>query len=345
VTTDAGWRREILTFAPIYFFFSLINLRLKLRTTPGWLDGELAENHALLLARAYTNNEQSRLFQFLVPELLVRVLGVSVEHAYLLQRWAFVWLGFVLFHFYLRRWFGRGLALGGVCILAAVLPLTHYTDLQESAPFLMVSFLAGLWSIRDGPEWLVALVLMLGALNNETTLVLPAVYFFFHLRGCQLRQLWAAGWRTLAVAAPAYAVTALIRYVNRDRPHLGGAWHLPDNVGGLLSEIQYSPLDYHRADYLCVVFIFGVLWCYAYLGFSGKPPFIRATLLMLPFFLLGHLITGIIFEVRQLVPMAYVVIPAAFCWLFPDEIRCPLDTSSLSPHPPSRPGPDLPAPS
>jgi hypothetical protein len=320
-SAKAFWIKEVVPFAAIYFFLALINLILKTRATPQWFNGELAENHRLLLAFEYTNNEQSRLFQFYIPELFIRLFGLSVENAYLVQRWLFVWLAFVLFHVYQRRWFSKGLAFAGVCFLAAIMPLTYYTDLQESAPFLMVSFLGGLWAIRDGPPWLVAVILCIGALNNETTLVLPAVFFFAHFRGWRLAALWATAWRTLAVAAPAYAVTAVIRFITRDRPHLGGGWHLPDNAAGLYSELQLPVFDYFRADYLyvSVFFIFGVMWVYAYLRFAQKPRFIRATLLMVPFFLIGHFITGIIFEVRQLVPLAYVIIPAAFFWLFDEE--------------------------
>jgi hypothetical protein len=313
------WSREVLPFALVYFFLALINLSIKLQLTKNWFNGRLAQNHQQLLAFQYTNNEQSRLFQYYIPELLVRLFGLSVEHAYLVQRWAFVWLAFVLFHAYLRGWFGRELAFAGVCLLAAVLPLTYQGDLQESSPFLMLSFLCGLWAIRDGPDWLVALALLVGALNNETTLILPAVFFFLHFRGWRRAEFWPVAWRTAAVAAPAYLVTALIRYVTRHQKHLGGAFHLPYNLGGILSGLLYSPLDYYKAEYLHPFFFFGPLWVYAYLRLADKPRFLRASLLMVPLFLLAHLITGIIAEVRQMVPLAYVIIPAAFFRLFEDE--------------------------
>jgi len=310
--------REVWPFVPIYLALSLINLILKIRATPAWFDGELARNHESLLRFTYTNNEQSRLFQFLIPELFVRLFGLSVEHAYLVQRLGFVWLAFVLFHIYMRHWFDAGRSFAGVVLLAAIMPLTYPLDLQESFSFLMVSFLLGLWAIRADRPVLFALALILGALDNETTLVLPAVYFFAHVRGWRPRALWDVGWRTLAVAAPAYLVTAIIRYINRHQPHLGGAWHLPDNLEGLWNDVQRSPLDYYEAKYLGLLFVYGALWVYAYLGWARKPPFLRAGLLMIPLFLVSHLLTGIIAEPRQMIPLAYIIIPASFCWLFPD---------------------------
>src|SRR5262245_64222774 len=83
--------RELLPFVPVYFFLSLINLVLKLRATKDdWFNGRLDENHQKLLAFEYTNNEQSRLLQFLIPESFVRFFGLSVQHAYMVQRWLFV---------------------------------------------------------------------------------------------------------------------------------------------------------------------------------------------------------------------------------------------------------------
>ncbi len=314
-------RGEMVPCALVYFFLALISLFLKLRATPDWFNGRLEDNHRLLLAFAYTNNEQSRLLQFLIPEALVRLLGISVGLAYLLQRWLFLWLAFVLFHLYLRRWFPRGTAFAGVCLLAAVLPLTYIWDLQESAPFLMVTFLCGLWAIRDDRPLLFALALVVGALDNETTLVLPAVYFFYHFRGWRPGLLWPLVGRTLALAAPAYLLTAAIRYATRDRPHLGGALHIGDNLEGISKHLLYPEftLDYFRHNYLSIFILFGVLWLYAYLGWARKPRFLRAGLLMVPLFVLSNLITGIISEARQMVPLAYVIIPAAFFWLFEEE--------------------------
>ena len=313
-------RREWLGVAAVAFFLALIALADKLKLSPTYFDGVLEENHRQLVQFRHANNEQSRLLQFAVPELLMRLFGLSVPHAYALQRWIFVWLALTLFYAYLRSWFRPGAALAGVCFLAAVLPLTQFSDLQESAPFLMVSFLCGLWAIRARRPWLFLLALLVGALNNETTLILPVVWFLTYCEGRRPGQLWSAGWRAAALAAPAVLATAVIRYVNRERPHLGGAWHLPDNLGGIGAGLLFSPLDYWRDDYLLPLFLYGPLWVFAYLGWSRKPRFVRATLLMAPLFVAAHLITGIIAEPRQMVPLAYVFVPAAFFWLFPGEV-------------------------
>jgi hypothetical protein len=325
-------REEVLAVAAVTFFLALIALADKLKVSPTYFDGVLEQNHQQLLAFQHANNEQSRLLQFSIPELLVRLFGLSVPHAYLLQRWLFVWLALLLFYLYLRSWFRPGAAFAGVCFLAAVLPLSQMSDLQESAPFLMVSFLCGLWAIRAGRPLLFLLALLIGVLNNETTLILPVVWFLTKCEGRRPKQLWSAAWRAAALAAPAVLVTAVIRYVTRDQPHLGGAWHLPDNLLGIGKGLLFfSPLDYWRDDYLLFLFLYGPLWVFAYLRWARKPRFVRATLLMAPLFVVAHLITGIIAEPRQMVPLAYVLIPAGFFWLFPGDAVA--STASVNPSP------------
>jgi len=309
-------RKGIHLFVWVYAFLSFLELRSKLQVTPAWFDGTLERNHAALLAFQYANNEQSRLLQFVIPEALIRTFDVSVPHAYMIQRWAFVGLAFVLFHVYARRWFSRELAFGAVCLLAATLPFSFMNDLQESSALMLPATLATLWAIRDGPSWSVALILLVGAMNNETTLALVSVYFVDRWTAWSPADFLSAAWRTIATGAPAFAYTAWIRYLTRDRPHLGGARHWGDNIDGILSDLQRNPLDYPRAAYLSLFFIFNVLWIFAFLRWSEKPRYVRATLVLIPAFILPHLYTGIIYEVRQMVPLGFVVIPAAFFWMF-----------------------------
>ena len=311
-------RKGILPFVVIYAFLSFLDLRAKLQVTPTWFDGTLDRNHPALLAFQYVQNEQSRILQFYIPEALIRIFGLSVIHAYMVQRWLFVGLSFTLFHLYSRRWFSAPLAFAAVVLLAAILPFSFYNDLQESSAFLMASFVAGLWTIRDGPSWAVAIAFLVGAMNNETTLSLASVYWADRFSGWRLAALLKTTWQTVAVAAPAIVYTAWIRYVTWGRPHPGGARHWGDNIGGILADMRLSPLEYPRALYLSIFFIFNVLWIFAFLRLKEKPRFVRATLVLIPAFILPHLFTGIIYEVRQMVPLAFVVIPAAFFWLFPD---------------------------
>jgi len=312
--------RELLWLAPLYATFAFIQLKLKLAATPAWFDGKLDKNHGKLLDFVYTNNEQSRILQFYVPEALRQVFDLSVPEAYLVQRALLVFAGFMVMHAYCRGWFDRAGAALCVSVLAAVMALSHMNDLQESAPLLMVMFVLCLWSIREHRELGYALTLLIGAMTNETVLVLAAVHFFFNAEklpasGADLWRVVKAALRTFALTVPAFGYTLFIRYVTRDNEHLGGAWHLPDNLHGIAGAFTSDPLTWHRRHYTFFVFIFGPLWIYAYLGWREKPLFLRAASLMVPLFLGAHMLTGIILESRQMLPLGAVIIPMAL-WSF-----------------------------
>jgi len=310
--------RELLVFGAIYLFLALINLRVKMFLTAAWYDGILERNHELLLAFQYANPEQSRLLQFCIPELFRRLLGLSIPHAYILQRWLFVFLAFLCFHFYLKKWFDSRLAFAGVLILAASMPLSYFNHLQESSPLLLLTFLLALWAIRERRTFWYAVVLTVGAFNNETMLFLPAVFVFYNFKGLGFRQLIRLVLTTLGSCLPAYLVVGTIRYINRDRPQLGDLfWHWPDNIRGIWRHLRTFPLDYWRAEYVYFVFIFGVFWLYAFLRYSKKPLFLRRAALTIPLFIVPHLLATIIAEVRLMLPLSFIVIPMALFYLFP----------------------------
>ncbi len=320
--------RELLKFGSVYAFVALINLRLKLSLAQAWFDGSLIGNHQQLLAFKYANNEQSRLLQFYIPEAFHRLLGLSVVHSYMLQRWLFVLMAFICFHFYLRKWFSTKLAFAGVMFLAAIMPLAYFNELQESTPLLMLTFLLGLWAIREHRHgWYVA-VITLGAANNETVLILPAVFFFYNFKRFEPRPVLRLSLTTLAGALPAYIVFGVIRYLNWNQPRLAPAWQWPDNIRGIWEQLGTSPLEYWAAVNFYILFIFGVFWLYAFLNYEKKPLFLRRAALMIPLFILAQLLTSMIAEVRLMLPLSFLLIPMAFFYLFPENQKT-VDESSL----------------
>ncbi len=315
-----NWMRdhkiELVTFAPIYFFLSIIELRTKLSLTDAWFDGILRNNHNLLLSFGYYNNEQSRLLQFLIPEFFRQAFALSIANAYILQRWLFVFIALVLFHFYLRHWFPTPASFAGVVFFAAIMPLTFMNDLQESGPLLLVMFLLGLWAIRDQNTRAMLITFFIGGLNSETTIFLVPVYFFYH---------WKPGTRefvrlcrdSLFLSLPLIVPLALIRWINRDRPHLTALWQLPDNLARITVALQTNPLLLYKAASLFIIFLFGALWVYAFFRWKRLPLFLHRASLLIPLFTLAHFLVGIVDEVRLFLPLTYLIVPMAWFFLFP----------------------------
>jgi hypothetical protein len=314
--------REVWLFVPIYFFLSLTNLILKLRMTPAWMDGTLVNNHNALMAFQYTNNEQSRLLQFLIPEFFHRAFSLSIVSSYALARLLFVFLAFIVFHFYLRKWFSQAESFAGVVILSGSLAISFLiNDLQESAPLLMLLFILGLWALRERKDLLFCLLLILGGgLTNETMLAMAAGYFFYRISSFKMKDIIKTGLTTILIALPAFLIQGGIRYITRDRPHLGGAYHLPGNLTGIWSEISNPMGALFHGRYIYPFLIFSVFWIYAVVGYPKSPRFLKSLFWVIPFFIAANMITGIIFESRQMIPLGFILIPMSLFLIFPKEV-------------------------
>jgi hypothetical protein len=130
-------------------------------------------------------------------------------------------------------------------------------------------------------------------------LFVPAVYFFVNLQPSQKHGVVKLMIKTVVLALPAFVVVGIIRYINIDRPHLGGAWHLYENMRHI-----GSPL-----------LIFNVFWVLAFLKFKEKPLFLQRALWTIPLFVIPHMITGRIAETRQMIPLSFIIIPSSIFFL------------------------------
>lgn len=314
----ADKRQELYTFLPIYFFLSITNLILKLRMTPGWMDGRLVNNHQALITFSYFNNEQDRLLQFLLPEIAHRLFSLSIPTSYALVRLVLIFLAFAVFHFYLRNWFSPVESFAGVLVLSGSLAVAFLIDdLQESAPALMLFFVLGLWAIRERKDiWFAIFLLLGGGLSNESMLVMPLGYFLDRLPSGKFNDLIKTGLRTVLLALPAFLVQGGLRYYNRNLPVLGEGFHLIDNLQRLWRDLRYQPTGLFQGTYFYPFLIFSIFWIYACLGFPRSPRFLRRVFWIVPVFVLANLITGVIREARQMLPLAFILIPMAWFFIF-----------------------------
>jgi hypothetical protein len=320
ISERISFNRESKIYLPVYFFLSLVNLVLKLRLTPTWVDGTLAHNHQLLLAFQYTNNEQSRLLQFLVPEFLRVAFSLSIGTSYALARLLFVFLAFAVFHYFLRKWFNPFESFTGVLILNGSMVVAFLIDdLQESAPLLMLLFILGLWAIREKKDWMFALLLFIGGgLTNETMLVMPVGYFFYRLQSKKLADIFQTGARTVLLALPAFLTQGLLRYITRGNPYLDSGFRLPDNLDRIWHELINPGYTLFHGTFIYPFLIFSIFWVLAILSYSKSPPFLRNVFWIVPFFIAGNLITGIINESRQMIPLGFIIIPMALFFIIPE---------------------------
>ena len=330
---------EAITYIPIYFFISFTDLILKLRHAPAWQNGTLVENHNLLMAFQYFNNEQSRILQFLVPEALHRIFDTSIITSYAIARLAFVFLAFVVFHYFLRKWFSPIASFGGVMILSSALMVSFLIhDLQESAPLLMLLFILGLWAIREEKDGLFCLFMLLGGgMTNETMLVLPLGYFLYRVRSLKFTHLLRTGIRTVLLAAPAFIAQGTLRYINRFQPHLGGAFHWPDNIQGIWAELTFPYQAIFNGEFIYLFLVFSIFWILAVIGLFKSPLFFRRVFWITPFFLAANLITGKINESRQMIPLGFILIPMALFIMVPEAAGAAKESQTRAEREPAAP--------
>jgi len=313
--------KAFLSYSGIYFALAFINLRVKIALTPDWNNGHLLNQHQQLMDFVYRNHEQSRLLQFYIPDFLVQLFNITIPQAYSLRRFIFVLLSFICFHLFLKRWFDDKLSFAGVAFFAAIMPLTYMDHLQESASFLMLSFLLALWAIREHKDGLFCLIIAIGALNNETVLILPLVYFLYRYEDSKLPSISRLLTKTLILAAPAFIIFAIIRYITRNNGGYGKKiWHLPDNTENILSALVEHPLEFFSESYLFIFFIFGLFWIFAFLKYHEMPHFLRRAGGIIPIFVLIHFLTGVIQETRQMLPIAFLIIPMGLYYLYAEQL-------------------------
>jgi len=313
-------KHEAFTYVPVYFFIAFTDLILKLRHTPAWENGTLAENHHLLMAFQYYNNEQSRILQFLIPEALHKVFDFSIITSYSVARLVFVFLAFVVFHYFLRKWFSPIASFAGVMILSAGMAVSFLIqDLQESAPLLMLMFVLGLWAIHERKDILFCLFMLIGGgLTNESMLVLPLGYFLYRIQSLKFSQLLKTGFRTVLLAVPAFLAQGVLRYINRFQPHLGGAFHWPDNIQGIWAEFTFPYQAIFNGEYIYLFLVYSIFWLLGAIGWFKSPFFFRRVFWITPFFLAANLITGKINESRQMIPLGFILIPMALFIMVPE---------------------------
>lgn len=290
-----------------------------------WRDYQ-ADEHVRVIAGTFFSPDQYRILTYALAEGLVR-LGAPIHSAHEVWRVIFTSASLFVFYRYARGWFSPMVALMGVFMLAAAIPLTYiYYMMQVSDPLNMLVFFLAFWAIRERRDrWLVPLV-GIGMLNRESPLLIPLFYFATR---------WGSPWRRwvplfLGLSVLAVGVYVGLRLAYGPKPPCCST----DPVENLL--VNFT-------DWRAYVDALGVLnvalWG-GWLGWRRRPTFLRRTAVCVPLFLVPYLMYGTVREVRYYLPVLAVLIPMALFYLLevtrdeaataPADARPPEGTGSRS---------------
>ena len=291
-----------------------------------WRDYQ-TEVHLRMIAGTFVSPDQYRPLTFYLAEGLVR-LGLPIHSAHEVWRVLFTSAALYVFYRYARGWFTPLIALLGTFILAAAIPLTYvYYMMTVTDPLNMLVFFLAFWAMRDGRTRLLFPLVGIGMLNREAALLIPLFYAATR---------WGRPWREWLPTAAGTALLAFALYIG-----------LRVIIGPKPACCTDGPIEHlitNFTDWRAYVDALGVLsvtlWG-AWLGWQRRPLFLRRLSLVIPLFLVPHLLYGPLREARYYLPLLGILIPMALFYL-QEQVRQELEPSADSvplPRPPGQRAP------
>lgn len=246
---------------------------------------------------------QYRILPHLLGEGLIRS-GFSFLAAFLLLRGLFTFLGVLLFHFYLRKWFKEEVCLIAGLFLLASLPLTYLGYFMQPADYInFVVFILGYWLIRERRDKFLLPLLVVGILNKEIAVLLILVFLFYRYDELKLPDLLLRlGGYSLVVVGSYLGV----RKYFGERPFYCDFYCFQKNFN--------DPRAYYYPILLFSIFLF-----VAVKNWQQKPKFLKRAALMIPFFVFIHWTIAIVSEIRLFLPLFPIIIPLGLHYLYPSS--------------------------
>ncbi|HVP57266.1 MAG TPA: hypothetical protein VMU02_04165 [bacterium] len=259
--------------------------------------------HSSMIGGTALAPNQYRMLTPWIAEILSRAMRTAyLPLPYFLVRGLVTGVTLICFDRYLRRLFLPAAAAAGAMFLAAIIPFTFFRVVQESDPINLLVFILAFWALAAGRDLLLIPIVLVGTLNRETTLMLPAVYMLARWGDVRPRQLVLR--TALLVACWAGVYGALIAGYGIKKTYVDmimvgrnlGSWRPPVHVA----------------------LLFGMGWVLAFVGRSRAPNFLKRTIWLVPPYIIFHYVTAIVLEVRLFLPLAPIVIPLSIMVLFPE---------------------------
>jgi len=204
---------------------------------------------------------------------------------------------------YLRIWFDPGMSLLGVFAVSLTMLVAMADHFYQPWSLLEASlFPLALILIRR--DWTIAFLslVVIGALNRETSVFLPLLYLLGHWTLYEEKGSGHLPRRALAVALLAFALWAAIQLSLRTMLGAAEPVHsLPQLLAKNLDTHSLARTARNLGQFM-LPFVFFIVP-----GFRRAPAFVKRTTLLLPPYLAAYLIWGIWYEMRLLMPLYSVL--------------------------------------
>lgn len=271
-----------------------------------WTDlpshGEMFASYKSILEGTYDIPHQYRYVAFLLPELIRRLTGLSLQTSEAINRALWLWACALAFHVYLRHWFGRNGAIIGVLGFFGAVPLvilqTSFAPTDIPTVFFQILAFIALRNRRYAHLLWIAPV---GILFRETILyVFPVwvVMFLFEKdKRAQLPYLIGAIFITLIVYGSIRIYFGFRFY---------DSYLLPQNLKDSRSFIR-------------PVLLFGILGILAWLNFKTAPVFLKYASALVPLVVVAVFLYGFAKDMRLWLPLIPVIFPLGLRHIIPES--------------------------
>ena len=271
-----------------------------------WTDlpshGEMFASYKSILEGTYDVPYQYRYLAFLLPELIRRITGLSLQTSEAINRALWLWACALAFHVYLRRWFGRSGAIIGVLGFfgAAPLVILQTSFAPSDIPTVFFQILAFI-ALRNRRYVHLLWIAPIGIMFRETMLyVFPVwvVMFLFEKdRRAQLPYIIGATLITLIVYGG-------IRF------YFGFRFY---DIDTLPQNLQDS------RSFIRPLVLFGIFWIIAWINFKTAPAFLKYASVLVPLVIVAVFLYGYAKDMRLWLPLIPVIFPLGLRFIFSEN--------------------------
>ena len=201
---------------------------------------------------------------------------------------------------YSQLWFSAEQSLIGVLIVAATLPITlRYHTFAPWSILEAVMITAGLTWIARGQTVYVLPLTVIATLNRETAILLPIATFIDAAATPLAARRWSFPIAALALWVATFVMVRFARGPSVDLLTLNAIWAMNVSTQGMKTALP------------AIALFLGITgWLLTGYGISVSPSFVRRMLWLTVFYLPLYFIFGYWYEVRLLMPLYPVLVPA-----------------------------------
>lgn len=186
----------------------------------------------------------------------------------------------------------------------------HY--FQPWSPVCALLFAAAALLLYKNKTALFAVLVAVGALTRETTVLLVPMYFFIFAGKDNYR---STALRSLLLLMMWSGIYMTVRNFQGSAPYV-------HQISDILSKNLEGRNLFIAA--VNITLFMGIFWVFIFKGFYRAPPFIRRLALYVPFYMVLFLVFGVWKEVRLLMPLYPVLIPLGLSYLFTPKTAPPV---------------------